>query len=304
MIVVVGSLNLDLVARVPRRPEQGETLFGHGLEEHPGGKGGNQAVAAAKLGVPTSFVGALGQDGFGDTILSSLHANKIDTQAVTRLEGVASGVAIITVDDNAENSIIVLSGANMEVTPEQVEAAEEQIKQAKVMLLQLEIPMAATIKAAELGRKHGLTVILDPAPAPQEPLPQALLQNVDYLVPNESEAKLITGLEVDPANPKPVAEALLKLGVGHALITLGANGVYLLGPEGELRQPRFEVKAVDTTAAGDAFAGGFGAALAQGLGLQEALRWGAAAGALAVTRVGAQPAMADKAELLAFLENH
>ncbi|MFO7173033.1 MAG: ribokinase [Bacillota bacterium] len=301
-IVVVGSLNLDLVARVPRRPRGGETLLGYRLDQFPGGKGANQAVAAARLGARVAMVGAVGADGFGDTLLAALAGDGVDIRWVERRPGVGTGVALITVDDQAENSIVVIPGANGEVTPAQVAAAEPAIAGARVMLLQLEIPLPAVQAAAELGRRHGLTVILDPAPAPAAPLPRKLMELADFVTPNETEAAALTGLPVDPADPRPVAEALLGQGARRALVKLGARGVYCLGPEGEFRHPGFPVAAVDTTAAGDAFAGGLAAALVEGLPLAEALAWGCAAGALAVTRPGAQAAMATRDELIAFLQ--
>lgn len=300
-IVVVGSLNLDLVARVPRRPQGGETILGSRFEQHPGGKGANQAVAAARLGAAVAMVGAVGADGFGETLLASLRRDGVDLSWVERRDGVGTGVAVITVDDQAENSIIVIPGANAGVDAAQVLRAEPAVAGARVMLIQLEIPLPAVLAAARLGRQHGLTVVLDPAPAPTEPLPRELLELADYVTPNETEATALTGLQVDPANPRPVAERLLALGARRALIKLGRQGAYLLGPEGEYRHPGFPVTAVDTTAAGDAFAGGLAAALTRGLFLEQALAWGCAAGALAVTRSGAQEAMATRAELERFL---
>ncbi|BDG62355.1 ribokinase [Caldinitratiruptor microaerophilus] len=302
-IVVVGSLNLDLVARVPRRPLPGETVLGSALEQHPGGKGANQAVAAARLGARVAMVGAVGADGFGDALLASLRRDGVETRWVERRAGSGTGVALITVDDQAENSIIVIPGANGLVDPEQVARATPAIRAARVMLLQLEIPLPAVMAAARLGREHGLTVLLDPAPAPppDRPLPPELLALADYVTPNESEAAALTGLPVNPDDPRPVAEALLRRGARRALIKLGARGAYLLGPEGEFRHPGFRVDAVDTTAAGDAFAGGLAAALHRGMPAGEALTWGCAAGALAATRPGAQEAMPMRDEFEGFL---
>ena len=289
-ITVVGSLNMDLVVRAPRIPRPGETILGGEFHTAPGGKGANQAVAAARLGGHVSMIGRVGSDAFAQSLLDSLAADGVDHAFVTQDPEAATGVAFIVVDDAGENSIVVASGANMCLSPADVDAAEAVIADADVLLLQLETPLAAVARAAELARAHGATVILNPAPAC--PLPQELLALIDVLVPNESEAALLTDMPVgNQVEAKAAAVALCELGVGTAILTLGERGALLAQPGGTELLPAFEVTPVDTTAAGDAFVGGFGVALAEGRSLPEAVRWGNAAGALATTKLGAQPSL-------------
>lgn len=289
-IAVVGSLNMDLVARAPRIPRPGETILGGEFHTAPGGKGANQAVAAARLGGRVSMVGRVGSDAFAQSLLDGLAADGVDHTFVIQDSEVATGVAFIVVDDAGENSIVVASGANMRLSPADVDAAEVAIAAADVLLLQLEVPLAAVTRAAEVAHAHGAKVILNPAPAC--PLPHELLSLVDVLVPNESEIALLTRLPVgNRAEIESAATALRELGVDTAVLTLGERGALLLG-EGEKELiPAFEVTPVDTTAAGDAFVGGFAVALAEGRSLADAVRWGSAAGALATTKLGAQPSL-------------
>ena len=299
-IVVIGSLNMDLVALSPRIPRPGETLLGHEFRTAPGGKGANQAVAAARLGGDVAMVGRVGADDFGDALLANLQANRVAHDWVLRDADAASGVAIIVVDDVGENSIVVLSGANMRLTPADVEAAESVIARSGVMLLQLESPLDAVTRAAELGRRHGATVVLNPAPA--RPLPPELLSLVDVLIPNETETTMLTGLPVsDEADMRAAAAALQSRGVGAVILTLGERGAFLIHDDVAQHIPAFAVQPVDTTAAGDAFVGGFAVALAEGRPLPEAVRWGNAAGALAATGLGAQPSLPRRAAVEALL---
>lgn len=289
-IVVVGSLNMDLVVRAPRIPRPGETIIGGEFHTAPGGKGANQAVAAARLGGQVSMVGRVGSDAFAQSLLDNLTADRVDHAFVTQDPEVATGVAFIVVDDAGENSIVVASGANMRLSPADVDAAEAVIAGADVLLLQLETPLAAVTQAARAAHTHRATVILNPAPAC--PLPQELLSLIDVLVPNESEAALLTSLPGgDQAEIEAAAMALRELGVDTMVLTLGGRGA-LLVREGEREFiSAFEVTPVDTTAAGDAFVGGFAVALAEGRSLIDAVRWGNAAGALATTKLGAQPSL-------------
>ncbi len=289
-ITVVGSLNMDLVVRAPRIPRPGETIIGGEFRTVPGGKGANQAVAAARLGGQVSMVGRVGSDAFAQSLLDGLAADGVDHTFVTQDPEAATGVALIVVDDAGENSIVVASGANMRLSPADVNAAEAVIAGADVLLLQLEVPLAAVVQAARAARAHGAMVVLNPAPAC--PLPHELLSLVDVLVPNESETALLTHLPVgDRAEIEAAAIALRELGVDTVVLTLGERGALLVG-EGEMELvPAFEVTPVDTTAAGDAFVGGFAVALAEGRSLTDAVRWGNAAGALATTRLGAQPSL-------------
>jgi ribokinase len=289
-VTVVGSLNMDLVARAPRIPQPGETIIGSDFHTVPGGKGANQAVAVARLGAHVSMVGRVGRDTFAGPLLDNLAAAGVDHSFVIQDSEAATGVALIVVDDAGQNSIVVASGANMRLSPADVDGAEAAIAGADALLLQLESPLETVTRAAKVARTHGVKVILNPAPA--RPLPGALLSLVDVLIPNESETALLTGLPVgDQAEAKAAATALLALGVGTVILTLGERGALLAREEGAEHFPGFDVTPVDTTAAGDAFVGGFAVALAEGQTLAEAVRWGNSAGALATTKLGAQPSL-------------
>jgi ribokinase len=295
-IVVVGSLNMDLVIRSPHIPRPGETIIGGEFHTVPGGKGANQAVAAARLGAKVSMVGRVGKDAFGDALLENLAADGIDHTFVLQDGEAATGVALIVVDDNGENSIVVASGANMRVSLADVEVAEAVIAAADVLVLQLEIPLECVIRSAEIAHAHGVKVVLNPAPA--RPVPARLLSMVDVLVPNESETALLSGLPVGTQTEAiKAAKALQGSGVGTVILTLGERGA-LPVREGEMAIiPAFEVKAVDTTASGDAFVAGLAVALAEGKGLEEAVRQGNAAGGLAATKLGAQPSLPTRQAL-------
>jgi ribokinase len=300
-VAVAGSLNMDLVVRAPRIPQPGETIIGSDFRNVPGGKGANQAVAAARLGAEVSMVGRVGHDTFAESLLENLAADGVDHAYVTRDPKAATGVALIVVDDTGENSIVVASGANARFSPADVDLAEEALVNADVLLLQLESPLETVRRAAELARAHGAKVLLNPAPA--RDLPDGLLSLVDVLIPNETEAALLTDRSVrSEEHARGAAEALLASGVETVIVTLGEQGA-LLAREGTFTLvPAFQVEAVDTTAAGDAFVGGFAIALAEGRPLQEAVRWGNAAGALAATKMGAQPSLPTREALERLLE--
>lgn len=295
-VTVVGSLNMDLVARASRIPQAGETIIGGDFHTLPGGKGANQAVAAARLGAQVSMVGRVGQDAFASPLLDNLSAAGIDHTFVTQDLEAATGVALIVVDDAGQNSIVVASGANMRLLPADVDAAEAMIATADVLLLQLESPLETVTRAAELARAHQVTLILNPAPA--RSLPASLLSLVDVLIPNESETALLTGMPVsDRSEAAAAALALRESGVGTVILTLGERGALLAREEETELFPAFNVTPVDTTAAGDAFVGGFAVALAEGRPVAEAVRWGNAAGALAATQLGAQPSLPTRQAL-------
>ena len=299
-IAVVGSLNMDLVIRSPCIPLPGETIIGHALHTLPGGKGANQAVAAARLGAQVVMVGRVGHDAFAGPLLDNLAANRVDATWVIQDQDAATGVALIVVDDAGQNSIVVASGANMRLSPEQVTAAEAAITSAQVLLLQLESPLESVLRATQLAHSHGVIVILNPAPA--RPLPPELLALVDVLIPNESETALLTGLPVNSLDEvTKAAQALLAAGPSTVVLTLGDRGALLAQAEGVQYFPAFVVTPVDTTAAGDAFVSGLAVALAEGRSLAEAIRWGNAAGALATTHLGAQPSLPDRQAVLALL---
>ncbi len=285
---------MDLVAYVPVAPRRGETVHGRAFRTVPGGKGANQAIAAAKAGAATRFVGAVGEDGFGEQIRDTLAGTGVDTAGL-RTVGGHSGTAHIVVDDEGDNSIVVVAGANAAV--DRVDGkAEEIIASSSCLLMQLETPVEGVREAAETAAAHGVRVVLTPAPA--EPLSDSLLSKVDLLVPNEHEAAVLTGKE----DPELAADALLD-SVGEVVITLGDRGVLYGNRAGErLRVPAFPVRAVDTTAAGDTFVGAFGAALAGEESVERALREGSAAAALSIGREGASSSMPSAAEIGEFLE--
>jgi ribokinase len=295
-IVVVGSLNMDLVARSPRMPAPGETIMGGPFQTVPGGKGANQAVAAARMGAQVTMVGRVGRDAFGDSLLTSLEVDGIDVNLVEPDPEAATGVALIIVDDGGQNSIVVAPGANARLTRDHINAAHDAIAGADVLLLQLESPLDTVLEAAERARHSGTTIILNPAPA--QPLPLGLLGLIDVLVPNETEAALLSDQPVhDLPSAQTAAGVLRREGAGAIVITLGAQGALLDGEGGVYYLPAHEVEVVDTTAAGDAFLGALGHALAAGQSLREAVRWGNAAGALASTRLGAQPSLPTFSEI-------
>ncbi|MGE5527516.1 MAG: ribokinase, partial [Patescibacteria group bacterium] len=254
-IVVVGSINMDLVATAPHAPAPGETVLGGEFRTIPGGKGANQAYGAARLGGRVAMVGRLGDDAFGRQSLANLAAAGVDTVHIGTIAGSASGVALIVVDDAGNNSIVVAPGANSLLGAEDVEAAAPLFAEARVLLVQLEVPLPAVAKAVGMARDMGLRVILDPAPA--RPLPDDLLARVDYLTPNQNESEVLTGIRVvDRASALEAGRLLRRRGVGCALVKLGGEGVVVLDGGSEYHLAGHRVKAVDTTAAGDAFAAG------------------------------------------------
>jgi ribokinase len=286
-ILVIGSLNADLVVRAPRFPAPGETISGEDLAIIPGGKGANQAVAAARQGASVAMLGRVGDDSFGPTLVQNLEDNHVDTAHVETDES-ATGTAIIVVDSSGQNSIVLSPGANGKVTPADVDAVSFQ--DADILLLQLEIPLETVIHAASVARQNGLRVILNPAPARR--LPDSLLADVDILIPNESELGLLSGLPVtDVASAGSAARVLLAKGVKTVIVTLGAEGALIVTNEIVQHSPAFKVDVVDTTAAGDAFIGGLAAALLKGMPLEGAVHFGNASGALAATKFGAQPSL-------------
>jgi ribokinase len=302
MIVVVGSLNMDLVVRSPRLPRPGETLSGGPFATYPGGKGANQAVAAARLGAPTAMVGRVGDDSFGQMLRSFAEVDHVNVERVLPTPDMSTGVALITVEEGGQNTIMIAPGANAALTIEDVEAAAALIASASVLLLQLEVPLVAVARAAEIAHAAGATVILNPAPAHAGRLPLELLANVDYLVPNEGEVAAFLD-EPSDVPPEALARAVSAVsGVPNVIITLGSAGVVMYSSAGALLLPAFRVRAVDATAAGDAFVGGFAVALSEGLSPAAALRWGSAAGALAATRPGAQSSLPRRHEVLELLE--
>ena len=293
MIVVIGSINMDLVLRVPRMPLPGETLTGGAFRTIPGGKGANQAVACARMsgkveagGQQVAMIGCVGDDAFGATLRAALVGDGIIDSHITTLPGVASGIASILVDDNGQNSIVIAGGANDLLSPAHIDAARALIEQADIVVLQLETPMATVVHAIKLARSLGKTVVLNPAPAAS--LPDGVLEQVDYLIPNEIEAAMLAGVAPDSTDIAALAAALQKQGSDNVIITLGAKGVHAALYGGDTTFPAEAVQAVDTTAAGDTFIGGFVAGLASGMDEAEAIGQGQRAAAWSVTKPGAQ----------------
>jgi ribokinase len=299
-VLVVGSANTDMVLRVPRIPRPGETVLGGAFTMAWGGKGANQAVAAARAGSLVTFVARVGDDVFGERALAGFAADGIDTRFVLRTSGTASGVALINVDERGENSIAVASGANERLSVADVDAAAEPFAAADVVLMQLESPLETVEAAVRKAEESGKPVILNPAPA--RPLDERLLTGVAVLTPNETEAELLSGTSVrDDDGVRDAAARLRARGPRTVIVTLGERGVYALAPDFEGFVPAFRVEAVDTTAAGDVFNGVLAVALAEWRPLADALRFAQAAAAISVTRPGAQPSAPTRAEIEGFL---
>ena len=295
-IVVVGSANMDLVVRVARLPAPGETLMGEHFEAIPGGKGANQAIAAARLGARVAMVACVGDDGFGGTLRSGLQSDGIATDHVHQISDRASGIAVITVAADGANSIVVTAGANADLQPKHIDAASDLIANAAMLICQFETPLTSVSRAIDIAVKHNTPVLLNPAPA--QPLPVGMHTGVAYLIVNETEAELLTEIPVaDVDGARRAAASLRKMGSRTVLVTLGSKGVYWSGPEGEGELAAPKVKAVDSTAAGDTFAGGFAAALVRGASIKDAIAFGQSAAAISVTRHGAQSSIPTRAEV-------
>jgi len=313
-ILVVGSLNTDLVVRAPRFPQPGETISGEDLQVIPGGKGANQAVAAARLGASVSMLGRVGRDNFGDFLLDNLKSNQVDAHLIQR-DDASTGTATIIVDSNGQNSIVLSAGANGKVSSADVKSAS--FLDHKLILLQLEIPLETVLSAAKRAHENGLRVILNPAPA--QAIPAELIALADFIIPNETELSLLTGVSVnDIHSTQQAARKLLEQGAKHVIVTLGSKGALIVTGTQATQVDTYPVAVVDTTAAGDAFIGGFAAKLltsdsllsnmrehtltgTQALALQRAVRYGCACGALATTKFGAQPSLPTKQDVETFM---
>lgn len=299
-IVVVGSSNTDMIIKTSRIPRPGETIIGGEFSTAAGGKGANQAVAAARAGGDVSFVARVGDDMFGRQAVAGFNADMIDVSHVLEDSSAPSGVALIFVGEQGENSIAVASGANALLTPDDVMNARNTITSADVLVMQLETPLETVRAAAALAHDQGVRVILNPAPA--QPLDADILGHVSVLTPNETEAELLTGIAVSNASDaEAAASKLYSMGVDTVVITLGARGVFLLDSNHKDLVPGFSVNAVDATAAGDVFNGALAVALAEATPLIDAARFANAAAALSVTKLGAQPSAPGRAEIEEFL---
>lgn len=300
MISVVGSLNMDLIIRVPRFPEPGEAIHGEDFRTACGGKGANQAYAIARMGRAVRMVGCVGMDAFGEAMIENLRAVGVDTGGILRRADVASGTAMILVDDTGQNEIVVAAGANRTLTAEEVGTLLADVAHTDAVVAQLETSLAATEAAMSLAHRAGKLSVLNPAP--YAPLSDHLLQRCDFLIPNENEATRLSGIEVrDRETAAAAAAALRKRGARNVLITLGAAGVWLDTMDERGHVPAYAVKAVDTVAAGDTFIGAFVARLVEGASVREAAQFGCAAAAIAVTRPGAQPSIPRRVEVEALM---
>ena len=300
VVVVLGGINMDLVAVAPRFPEDGESVVGTGFLTYAGGKGANQAVAAARMGAHVKMVGRVGRDRFGSELLESLSASGVDVSGVEADPDASSGVATISIDASAQNRIIQIPGANATCGDSEVRRAMVVMEDASVLMLQLELPLEVSVGAAREAAAMGKMVILDPGPA--LPLPHELYASCSYITPNETEAQTLAGFPVlDVASAEVAARELLSRGVGCAVLKLGALGACYTAGSRVVHVPGFPVDAVDTVAAGDAFNAALAVALAEGRSVEESMRWAAAAGALAVTTPGAQDSMPWRHEVEAFL---
>lgn len=302
-IVVVGSSNTDMIIKLDRIPKEGETLLGGEFSMAAGGKGANQAVGAARAGGQVTFVARVGQDMFGEQAVDGFKQDGIDVSYVFRDAKKPSGVALIFVAKDGENSIAVASGANAALAPSDIRKAKEALTSASTVVFQLETPLETVEAAAKLAKKAGARVILNPAPAAK--LPATLLCCVSILTPNETEAELLTGIKVqDAESAGEAAKKLQALGVETVVITLGSKGAFYQDKDQQGLIPAFKVKAVDTTAAGDVFNGALAVGLTEGRELKQALRFASAAAAISVTRLGAQPSAPTRKEIEKFLKSH
>jgi ribokinase len=299
-IVVLGSSNTDMIVKMPRIPRPGETVIGGSFSTAGGGKGANQAVAAARAGGSVAFIARVGNDMFGDTALDNFREAGIDTGHVIRDDTNPSGVALICVDECGENSIAVASGCNANLSTEDVVHARDVITSASVLLMQLEVPLETVMTAAGIASSAGVRVIMNPAPAKE--LPDELLRHVAILTPNEHEAEFLTGIPVtDETSASKAATILRKRGIGQVLITMGSRGVWFASDVFTGMIPAFMVQTLDTTAAGDVFNGVLATGLAEGMALSDAITFANAAAAISVTRLGAQPSAPHRHEIEAFL---
>ena len=304
MITVVGSFNMDLVIEAPRFPAPGEAILGNNFRRACGGKGANQAYAIAKMGMRAAMIGAVGQDAFGDEMLADLHDVGVDTSGVVRRASVASGTAMIVLDANGQNQIVVANGANDTLTAWDVEQCTQRISTSKALVVQLETAPESVRAALEIANDMGVMTVLNPAPF--APVADELLRRCDFIIPNENEASKLTGIDVkDLADAVGAARQLRqRAGDAEVVITLGANGVWIDSDSFTGHVPGFKVEAVDTVGAGDTFIGAFVVRVVEGAGVQEAARFGCAAAAIAVTRRGAQTSIPERKEVEQFLAQH
>ncbi|MFC1540916.1 ribokinase [Candidatus Latescibacterota bacterium] len=302
-IVIIGSSNTDMIIKLSRIPRPGETILGGDFSIAPGGKGANQAVSAARAGGNVTFIARVGDDMFGKQAVEGFNSDNVNTGYIITDTTAPSGVALIFVDKEGENSIAVASGANANLMPSDITTAKDVIESAVIVLMQLEIPITTVKAAVDIAAESGTKVILNPAPA--QPLSDEILRNVSIITPNETEAELLTGVKVaDEQGAEKAADMLLAKGIETVIITLGSRGVYVASQEFRGIIPSFSVKAEDTTAAGDVFNGVLSVALAENMPLKEAVQFSNAAAALSVTKMGAQTSAPYRAGIETFLKDN
>ena len=288
-ICVIGSLNMDLVVNVDTMPKPGQTIIGSNFNEVPGGKGANQAVAMARLNGNVSMIGKVGEDGFGQTLINSLKNDKVDTTYIQTAKG-ATGVALITVDKNAQNSIVVSPGANFEVKEDDIDNNIEAIKNSDIVVLQLETPLDTIKYALNKAKELNKYTILNPAPAVK--LDDEIIKNVDLLTPNETELEIISGVSIETEEDiQKAAQIMIEKGVKELIVTLGSKGSLYINKEKSMFKKAYKVQAVDTTAAGDSYTGALAVALSQDKGMEEAMDFASKVGALSVLKEGAQSSL-------------
>lgn len=299
-IVVLGSINMDLVVKASRLPVGGETILGEGFYEIPGGKGANQAVAMSRLGAKVHMIGRVGDDGFGKSLLSTLENDQIDTAAIKAVKGVSTGVALITLQSSGENSIIVVAGANGQINAEELLADKKLIQSAKTFVTQLETPLDTVKAGLQMAKESGAFTILNPAPA--QILSEDILKNIDLLTPNETELALLSGMPTQTLDEvKAAADVLIKQGVKALIVTLGSQGAYYIDENGKTyKQEAYKVKPVDTTAAGDSFTGALAVALTEDKSIEEAMAFATKVGALTVQKLGAQSSLPTLSQVSEF----
>lgn len=302
-LIVLGSVNADHVLMVDAFPRPGETVLGHGYQVLPGGKGANQAVAAARLGADIGFIACVGDDDFGHRMIERFAEDGMDTTGVMAVEGMPTGIALIQIAASGENSISISAEANGALKPDALASHLSMVREAQTLLMQLESPLETIELAAKEAREAGVDVILNPAPA--RPLPDSLLANLTMITPNETEAELLTGITVKTeADAQAAADVLHDKGVAIVIITLGEKGAYISSADERRMVKGFSVTPVDTTAAGDTFNGGLVAALLQGMEMEQAIVFAHAAAAISVTRLGAQPSIPDLDEVATFMKDN
>lgn len=288
-ICVIGSLNMDLVVNVDTMPKPGQTIIGSNFKEVPGGKGANQAVAMARLNGNVSMIGKVGEDGFGQTLINSLKNDKVDTTYIQTAKG-ATGVALITVDKNAQNSIVVSPGANFEVKEDDIDNNIEAIKNSDIVVLQLETPLNTIKYALNKAKELNKYTILNPAPAVK--LDDEIIKNVDLLTPNETELEIISGVSIETEEDiQKAAQIMIEKGVKELIVTLGSKGSLYINKEKSMFKKAYKVEAVDTTAAGDSYTGALAVALSQNKNIEDAMDFASKVGALSVLKEGAQSSL-------------